>query len=314
MRVFLAGASGTIGRPLIRQLVDAGHEVTGMTRRQEAAEEIRAAGARAAVCDVFDRDRLTAAVAEAKPDAVVNELTSLPRDYNPLKMNERLYAATNRVRGEGGANLLEAARAAGARRFVTQSIAFIYAPLGGMVKDEEAPPFDPTLLPEPFAGGMRVMLEHERAALEAGGVDSLVLRYGWFYGPGTYYASEGSIAELVRRRRFPVVSGAEGRFSLIHIDDAAAATVLACAGGPQGIYNIVDDEPATIAEWLPVYAQALGAKRPWRVPGWLARLLGGAAGRMMSTLRGASNAKAKRELGWQPLHSSWRQGFREALG
>jgi nucleoside-diphosphate-sugar epimerase len=314
MRVFVAGASGAIGRPLVRQLVAAGHDVTGMTRRPEAAGQIRAAGAEAVACDAFDRDALTAAVAEARPEAVVNELTSLPRDYNPLKIDKQLYEATNRVRGEGGANLLAAAREAGAHRFVTQSIAFMYAPVGDMVKAEEAPPFDASRLPEPFGGGMRVLLEHERAALDAEGLESLVLRYGWFYGPGTYYGADGSIAGLVRKRRFPQVAGSEGLFSFIHIGDAAAATVAACERGPQGIYNIVDDEPATIADWLPAYADALGAKQPWRLPGWVARLFGGSVARMMADLRGASNSKAKRELGWQPRYPSWRQGFRDALG
>jgi 2-alkyl-3-oxoalkanoate reductase len=314
MRVFVAGASGAIGRPLVRQLLEAGHEVTGMTRREGAADEIRDAGAEAAVCDVFDRSALDQAVAAARPEAMVNELTGLPRDYNILKIDEHLYDATNRVRSEGGANLLAAARAAGARRFVTQSIAFIYAPRGEMVRNEEAPPFDPDLLPEPFRAGTRVMLDHERTALEAEGLETLVLRYGWFYGPGTHFASDGSIAALVRKRRFPIMSGAEGRFSFVHVEDAAAATVVACERGTPGVYNVVDDEPATGGEWLPAYAAALGARRPWRVPDWLARLLGGRVARMMSNLRGASNAKAKRELRWQPRYPSWRQGFREALG
>jgi 2-alkyl-3-oxoalkanoate reductase len=315
MRVFVAGASGAIGQPLVRQLLEAGHEVTGMTRREEAAGEIRAEGAEAVVCDVFDPAALNAALAAARPEVVVNELTSLPRDYNPLKLGEGTYAATNRVRDEGGSNLIAAAQAADARRFVTQSVAFIYAPQGGMVKTEDDPPFDPASLPGAFEAGTRVMLDHERAAVDAEGLQSLVLRYGWFYGPGTHYARDsGSIAELVRKRRYPLVSGSQGRFSFIHIDDAAAATVAACERGPQGIYNVVDDEPATVGEWLPAYAEALGAKRPWRVPGWIARLLGGSAGRMIGELRGASNTKAKRELGWQPRYPSWRQGFREALG
>jgi nucleoside-diphosphate-sugar epimerase len=314
MRVFVAGATGAIGRPLVRQLLAAGHEVIGMTRREAAADELRTDGADAVVCEVFDRAALDAALAAARPEVVVNELTSLPRDYNPLKLGEGTYASTNRVRDEGGSNLIAAAQAAGARRFVTQSVAFIYAPQGGMVKAEDDPPFDPTTLPGAFEDGTRVLLDHERAALEAEGLESIVLRYGWFYGPGTHYAPDGSIAELVRKRRYPLVSGSQGRFSFIHIDDAAAATVAACERGPQGIYNVVDDEPATVGEWLPAYAETLGAKRPWRIPGWIARLLGGSAARMVGELRGASNAKAKRELGWRPRYPSWREGFREALG
>jgi nucleoside-diphosphate-sugar epimerase len=284
-----------------------------MTRRDAAAGEIREAGAQAAVCDVFDPGALGEAVAAAKPEVVVNELTSLPEDYNPMRLDRRLYEATNRVRGEGGSNLLAAASAAGARRFVTQSIAFIYTPQGDMVKDEDAPPFDPAHLSEPFGSGMKVLLDHERAALDADGLEALVLRYGWFYGPGTHYAADGSIAALVRRRRFPMISGAEGLFSFIHMDDAAAATIAACERGREGIYNVVDDDPARIGEWLPAYAEALGAKRPWRLPRWVARF-GGSAASMVMGLRGASNRKAKRELGWQPRYPSWRQGFSEALG
>jgi nucleoside-diphosphate-sugar epimerase len=312
MRVFVAGASGAIGRPLVRQLVAAGHDVTGMTRREDAAAEIRDAGADAIACDVFDRDGVAAAMAAARPEAVVNELTNLPRDYNPRKLDERTYAATNRLRSEGTANLLAAAQAMGAIRIVTQSIAFLYAPVGDPVKDEESAPF--TDAPEPFGSALRVMLEHERAVLAGEGFGGVVLRYGWFYGPGTHYAPDGSIATEVRRRRFPLVRGAEGLFSFIHVDDAAAATVAAVERGAPGIYNVVDDEPATLAEWLPAYATALGAPRPFRIPGWIARLLGGPAGRLMSGLRGASNAKAKRELGWNPRYPTWRRGFLEALG
>jgi nucleoside-diphosphate-sugar epimerase len=312
MKVFVAGASGTIGRPLVRQLVAAGHEVTGTTRAESRTGEIRAAGAEAVVCDVFDADALGQAVEAARPEVVVNELTSLPREYNLRQMDERFYAPTNRVRTEGGGNLLAAARSAGAKRFVTQSIAFLYAPEGEMVKDEGGRAFADA--PGAFGAGVKAMTSHEQAVLEAEGIEGLVLRYGWFYGAGTYYAADGSIAELVRKRRFPIVRGGNGLFSFIHVEDAAGATLAACERGPQGIYNVVDDEPAAASEWLPVYAEALRAKAPWRVPGFVARLFGGAAARLVSELRGASNAKAKRELAWQPRYPSWRQGFREALG
>jgi nucleoside-diphosphate-sugar epimerase len=312
MRVFVAGASGVIGRPLVRQLVAAGNQVTGTTRSEDRAEEVRAAGAEAAVCDVFDADQLMRAVEAARPDVVVNQLTSLPRDYNPRQMDERFYAPTNRVRTEGGGNLLAAARSAGAKRFVTQSIAFLYAPEGEMVKDETGRPF--TDAPGAFGSGVQAMRSHEQAVLDASDIDGLVLRYGWFYGAGTYYARDGSVSEQVRKRRFPVVRGSDGLFSFVHTDDAAGATIAACEGGAKGIYNVVDDEPATIAEWLPVFAEALGAKPPWRVPGWVGRLFGGTAARMTVGLRGASNEKAKRELGWQPTFASWRLGFSEALG
>jgi nucleoside-diphosphate-sugar epimerase len=294
----------------VRQLVAAGHEVTGTTRREERAGEIRAAGAAAVVCDAFDRAALEAAVRAAAPEVVVNQLTSLPQRYDPRRAS--FYEATNRVRGEGGRHLIEAARAAGARRFLTQSISFLYAPEGGWVKDEEARPFDDA--PGHFGPAVRVMLEHERQVVESRDFDGLVLRYGQLYGPGTYFAPDGHIAGEVRRRRFPVVGPGTGTFSFLHVEDAAGATVAALDRGTPGVYNVVDDEPAPLREWLPLYAEALGVKPPLRLPVWLVRLVaGGAVAASAVELRGASNAKAKHELGWQPRHPSWRQGFREAL-
>jgi nucleoside-diphosphate-sugar epimerase len=311
VKVFVAGASGVIGAPLVRQLVAAGHEVTGMTRRPERAEAIRRAGASAVVCDAFDRPGLESAVRAAAPDAIVNQLTSLPQEYNPRKAS--FYEATNRVRSEGGHNLVEAARAVGARRFVTQSIAFLYAPEGGWVKDEEARPFDDA--PGHFAPAVKAMLEHEREVVESADLTGLVLRYGQFYGPGTYLAADGHMGREVSRRRFPIVAPGTGTFSFLQVEDAAGATLAALDRGAAGVYNVADDEPARLSEWLPVYAEALGAKPPRRVPLWLARLVAGSAVASSAVeLRGASNAKAKRELGWQPAHPSWRQGFREAIG
>ena len=309
MRVFLAGATGAVGRPLLDQLVAAGHEVTGMTSRAENASRIEAAGARPVVCDALDSEAVSKVVAEASPEVVISQLTRLPREYNPRKID---YGPTNRARAEGGHNLIVAAQATGARRFVTQSIAFIYAPEGEMVKDEEARPW--TDAPEPFRSGAHPTLDHEREAMQTPGLEGLVLRYGQFYGPGTYYASDGSVADQVRRRRFPIVGRGDGVFSFIHLDDAASATIAAVEHGSPGVYNVVDNEPAPLREWLPVYAEALGAKSPFRVPTFLARLVAGSFAAIMATqLRGASNAKAKRELGWEPRYASWRQGFREAL-
>jgi nucleoside-diphosphate-sugar epimerase len=309
MRVFVAGASGAIGRPLVPQLVAAGHEVTGTTRRRERAEEIQAAGGRAVVCDVFDLPTLGAAVREAEPEVVVNQLTSLPRDFNPRKID---YAPTNRVREEGGGNLMKAALAVGARRYLTQSIAFLYAPEGDWVKDEEARPYDDA--PPPFDEGERAMIAHEREVLGSEGIEGLVLRYGQFYGPGTYYDRGGSIERQVSKRMVPVIGPGTGMASFIHVDDAASATVAALDHGAPGIYNVTDDEPAPGRDWLPVYAEALGAKPPRHAPTWLARLVGGKmAVEFGVNLRGASNDKAKRELGWRPAHPSWRQGFRDAL-
>lgn len=311
MRVFVAGASGAIGRPLVRQLVEAGHEVTGTTRRDERAEEIRSAGATAVVCDAYDRGALEAAVVEARPAVVVNQLTSLPQRYNPRKAS--FYEETNRVRSEGGRNLIEAARAAGARRFITQSISFLYAPEGDWVKDEDARPWDDA--PGHFGPSVRVLLEHEREVVGSEDFDGLVLRYGQFYGSGTYFARDGHIGREVSRRRFPIVGPGTGTFSFIHVEDAAGATVAALERGAPGVCNVTDDEPAPVREWLPVYAEALGARPPRRVPVWLARLVAGkSVANSAIGFRGASNAKAKRELGWSPRYPSWRQGFREAHG
>jgi nucleoside-diphosphate-sugar epimerase len=311
VRVLVAGASGAIGRPLVRQLVEAGHDVTGMTSTAANAGAIEAGGGRAVVCDALDADAVSATAAEARPEAVISQLTRLPKDsYDPRTID---YEPTNRARAGGGHNLLVSAQAAGARRFITQSVAFIYAPRDDWVKSEDDQVW--TDVPEPFASGVGPTLDHEREVVEATGLEGIVLRYGFFYGPGTYYAADGAIAEQVRKRRFPIVGKGAGVFSYVHVDDAAAATVAACERGASGIYNIVDDDPAPLREWLPVYAEAIGAKRPFRVPTWIGRIFGGAFATIMATeLRGASNEKAKRELGWQPRYSSWRQGFKEALG
>jgi len=312
MKVFVAGASGAIGRPLVRQLVAAGHEVTGTTRREERAEGIRATGARAVVCDAFDAAALEGAVKAAAPEAVVHLLTALPPrlDY---RAKEDPLAATNRVRGEGTRNLVAAARAAGARRLIAESVAFFYAPTGDWVKDEEAPLFQDA--PPPFGAAAVALGDLENQVLHTEGIEGTVLRYGWLYGPGTYYAHDGSLYEDAMRRRAPVVGKGAGTFSFVHVEDAASATVAALERGNPGIYNVVDDEPAPMREWAPAFAAAIGAKKPLRVPAWLARVVAGRGAVGMATeLRGASNAKAKRELGWQPRYPAWRQGFREALG
>lgn len=311
MKIFVAGASGAIGRPLVSELLAAGHEVTGMTRRDSAAQRIRDAGAEAVVCDVFDPVALSAAVTAAEPEVVVHELTSLPAKLDPREPG--IYEANNRIRTEGTRNLVAAARAAGARRMVAQSISFVYVPIGGWVKQETDPVMEG--LPGEFGAAMTATMELERQLLEAEGVDGLVLRYGFFYGPGTSYAADGYQASEVRRRRFPIVGGGDGVFSFVHVTDAAAATVAACERGGSGVYNVCDDEPAPVRDWVPVYAKAIGAKRPLRVPKLIARLVAGeAAVAFATTLRGASNEKAKRELGWEPAFPSWRQGFAQALG
>ena len=310
MRVFVAGATGAVGRPLVTKLVTAGHEVTGMTRSESKTEDVRRAGARAVVADVFDVDALGAAMEEARPEVIVHELTALPDRIDFRKADT--YAATNRVRTEGTRNLIDAARTAGARRIVCQSIAFAYRMDGEGLKTENDP-----LLSEAagaFGSGVSALREMEAMVLGADGLDGLVLRYGFFYGPGTYYAADGTSTDDVRRRRLPIVGRGSGVFSFIHVDDAADATVAAVERGAPGVYNVTDDEPAPMREWVPVFAEAAGAKPPRRVPVWLARFVAGKdVSNFALELRGASNEKAKRELGWEPAHPSWRPGFAESL-
>jgi nucleoside-diphosphate-sugar epimerase len=309
MRVFVAGASGAIGTPLVRQLLEAGHEVTGMTRREERAERLRAAGAEAVVCDVFDAEALKQAVVAAKPEAVVHLLTALPPKFSP---KASALAPTNRVRSEGTRNLVAAARAAGARRLVAESVAFFYRPEGDSVKSEEAPLNEG--MPPPFGDAIAALQELESQVLGTEGIEGLVLRFGWLYGPSTYYAPGGSQAEETLKRRSPVVGEGGGIFSFLHVEDAAAAALAAIERGDPGIYNVCDDEPTPLREWMPAYAEALGAKPPRRVPAWLARLIvGKTLVESALTMRGADNAKAKRELGWVPRYPSWRSGFVDGL-
>ena len=305
MKVFVAGATGVIGRPLVRQLVAAGHEVTGMSRREERAAKVRAAGAEGVVCDVFDAEALKAAVVTAAPEGVVHALTALPPKFNP---RQNYLQPTNRLRTEGTRNLIAAAQAAGARRLVAESVCFFYRPEGEWAKDEGAPLYEEA--PGHFREAAAAMVDLERQVTGAEDLEGLVLRCGWLYGPGTYFAADGSSAEEVRRRRYPVVGAGTGTFSFLHVDDCAAAFAAALERGAPGVYNLADDEPAPAREWLPVYAEALGAKPPRRVPIWLARLAAGTAMADAAVrMRGALNAKAKRELGWQPAHASWRQGL-----
>jgi nucleoside-diphosphate-sugar epimerase len=312
MRVFLAGATGAIGRQLVPQLVEAGHEVTAITRSEDKLGMLGDLGAEAVLCDVFDAGRLGTIVAQAEPNAVINQLTDLPQSLNPRKLGE-YYAANNRVRQEGTRNLLSAALGAGVRRFLVQGSAYWYAPTGGSVKTEEASLYLDA--PAPIGPAVETIKEVEDAVLSANEIEGVVLRYGMFYGPGTWYAKDGDVGRQVRKRRYPMIGKGEGTYSFIHVGDAAAATVAALERARPGVYNVVDDDPATAAEWLPVYAEALGAKRPPRVPAFVARLIvGKALVEWMLGLRGASNEKIKRELGWSPRYQSWRQGFFQDLG
>jgi len=312
MRILLAGATGVIGSRLLPRLLEAGHQVTCLTRSRDRAAGLGASGASAVVADAYDQASVTAAARAARPEVVIHQLTSLPKQINPRKIYRQL-ADNDRLRVEGTRNLVAAAEAAGARRLIAQSIAFVYAPEGERVVDEAAPLY----LRAP-GKGFRRMVEAvaslESSVLGARAVTGVVLRYGVFYGPGTVFARGGPFADQVQRRRVPVVGAGAGVYSFIHIDDAASATVAALSHGESGIYNVVDDEPAAVREWLPLYAAALGAKRPMKVPTFLARLGAGAYGvHMMTAQRGASNRKARQELGWQPATPSWRTGFPASL-
>jgi 2-alkyl-3-oxoalkanoate reductase len=302
MRVFVAGASGAIGRRLVPQLIDAGHEVIGAHHSPAAAELVRTLGATPVELDLLDARAVREAVLENEPDAIVHQATALANVKFGRNM-DKVTARTSELRTKGTDALLTAAREAGVRRFVAQSVAAYsrYAREGGPVKSEDDP-LDSTP-PKHFHRGAAAMTYLEQTVTDFGGI---ALRYGVFYGT----ANDGTI-EPVRKRQFPIVGDGGGIWSWIHVDDAAAATVLALDHDGPAIYNIVDDEPAAVREWLPVLAQSLGANPPRRVPTWLARLLAGEAVTVMSTeARGASNAKAKRELGWTPRYPTWRTGFK----
>lgn len=313
MKIFVAGATGAIGRRLIPVLVQAGHSVVGMTRSQSKTSALRAEGAEAVVVDALDAGAVMAAVRQAAPEVVVHELTAIPPLLDFRKI-EQQFALTNRLRTEGTDYLLAAALAAGVRRFLAQSYAgWPFARTGGPAKTEEDP-----LDTNPPAAMRQILaaIRHvETTVTGASEIEGIVLRYGGFYGPGNAIGDGSALLDQIRRRLIPVVGGGTGIWSFIHIDDAARATLAAIERGQRGIYNIVDDDPAPVSAWLPALASALGAKPPRRVPAWVARFLIGEQGVMfMTEVRGASNAKAKRELGWQPLWPSWRQGFAQALG
>jgi nucleoside-diphosphate-sugar epimerase len=300
MRVFIAGASGAIGTRLVPQLVDRGHEVIGSSRSPEKAEHIRSLGAEPVALDLLDRAAVRRVVLDAAPDAIVHQATALA-DLNFSRNFDRTFAETNGLRTEGTDALLAAASEAGVDRFVAQSFAsYRTAREGGWVKTEDDP-LDPA--PPAKARESNAAMRHvEEAVTKAGGI---ALRYGIFYG-----AANDGLVEPVRKRQYPIIGDGAGVASWIHLDDAAAATVLAVEHDGPGIFNIVDDEPAPVREWLPALADALGAGPPRRFPRWLARLFAGEVAVVMGTeARGASNAKAKRELGWQPRHPSWREGF-----
>jgi nucleoside-diphosphate-sugar epimerase len=313
MRIFVAGASGAIGRQLVPLLVDAGHEVVGTTTSPRKADAVRELGAEPVVLDVLDPAAVGRAISGAASEVVVHQATALAGNVGNLRKFDEAFAATNRLRTHGTDNLLAAAKAVGARKFVAQSYAgWTFAREGSLVKDEGAP-LDPA--PASSAKETLAALRHlEAAVVSANGIDGIVLRYGGFYGPGTSLADDGEMVEAIRKRLFPIIGSGGGMTSFIHIEDAARATFAAIERGKPGVYNIVDDDPAPVSEWLPYLADVLGAKPPRRVPFWLGKLIAGDQLATMTTEgRGAANGKAKRELGWEPLYPSWREGFVNGL-
>ncbi len=309
MNILVAGSTGVVGAPLTKKLVELGHQVTGTTRSESRLAGIEAVGATPTVCDALDRASVGAMMESVRPEVVINQLTNFPTDLD--QRDPGFYDGTNEIRRVGGRNLLEAAQDAGVRRFVTQSLAFMYRPSGDWVKDESAPNVDE--FSGSIGGAFQAMLEHEKLVVDADGIEGVILRYGFFYGPGTFYAGDGITGIEVKRRRYPIIGKGTGVMSFVHWEDAADAALAAIDHGAPGIYNVVDNEPAPMSEWVPIYAESLGAKPPRRIPLWLARLVAGKEIAALAVeMRGADNTKAKSELAWEPEHPSWRRGFLDA--
>jgi nucleoside-diphosphate-sugar epimerase len=313
MKVFVAGSTGAIGKILVPQLVEDGHEVVALVRDDRKADALLAVGATVAVADALNKEELTAVIRKAEPEVIIHQLTALAHVGNFKKLDDE-FVLTNRFRTEVTDTLLQAARLTGTRRFIAQSFCgWPFAREGGPVKSEQDP-LDPTP-PMSFCKTLAAIQYLEDTVRKTVDLQALALRYGFFYGPSTGIAKDGPVIKLVRKRMLPIVGDGAGIWSFIHIGDAARATVAAISGGNPGIYNIVDDEPAPVATWLPALARAVGAKPPYRVPIWLGKLAIGEGGvSMMTQIRGGSNAKAKHEFGWEPTYQTWRRGFVEGLG
>lgn len=308
MKIFLAGATGVVGQHLVPALRRAGHEVVGTTRSPARTADLARAGAEPVVLDALDRSAVHEAVGAARPDVVIHQLTAITTTN--FKNLDGSFAATNRLRTEALDHLIDAAREAGAKRLVAQSFTgWPNARAGGMVKTEDDPlDTRPARNSEQTLAAIRHL---EQATTHADGVEGISLRFGLLYGPGTALGAGGEMLEAVKKRRLPIVGGGTGMFSFVHVVDAAGATVAAVEGGRAGIYNIVDDEPAPVATWLPYLAELVGAKPPQKMPAWLVKpMLGELGVNIMTAGRGSSNAKAKRELGWTLTYPSWREGFR----
>lgn len=313
MKVFVAGGSGAVGERLLPVLIAAGYEVVAMTRSPSKQERLRALGATPAVADGLDRAAVIEAVTASAPEVVIHQMTGLAGAKSFRKFDDE-FALTNRLRTEGTDHLIEAARATGARRFIAQSYGNWNYERSGEEPKRESDCFDPEP-PRNQRRSLEAIRQLEQKVTRAEGLEGVVLRYGNFYGPGSSIARDGEIAELVRKRRLPIIGDGGGVWSFTHLDDAATATTAALERGEPGIYNVVDDEPIAAGEWIPELAQALGAKPPRRVPTWVGRLAAGEVGvSMMTRIRGASNARAKREFAWQPRYASCREGFRTGLG
>lgn len=313
VRVFVAGAGGVVGRRLIPVLVRKGHRVVGMVRTEEGAARVRAAGGTPVVVDALDADAVARAVVKAKPETIVNQLTSIPLHLD-LRRYAELFAPTDQLRREGTRNLIEAGREAGVKRIITQSVAFGYAHGGDDRLRRESDPLDPSPPPQTRAS-LAAIADLESQVLTSHDLKGVVLRYGFFYGPGTVIAPEGDIVERLRHRGLPIVGSGRGVWSFVHVADVATVTAQVVeTPAAEGIYNVVDDDPAPVTEWLPALAAAVHAPRPMHVPGLIAKLtIGEHLVVQMTQSRGASNARAKKELGWKPLYPSWREGFRTGL-
>jgi len=313
MKIFVTGGTGALGKFLLPQLLEKGHEVVALARSIDRAEPIEQLGATAFIADPLDKQALTAAVRRAEPEVIIHELSALKGVGNFKKFDQE-FALTNRFRTEVTDTLLAAARTIGTQRLIVQSFCgWPYAKKGGPVKNEEDP-LDPKP-PEAFVKTLTAIRYLESKIHSVPTLQGIALRYGNFYGPGSAIGKNGSVVKLVKKRKLPIVGGGGGIWSFIHLSDAARATVAAISHGQPGIYNIVDDEPAKVSAWLPALAKAVGAKPPRKLPHWLGELLIGKEGvSMMTQVRGGSNAKAKRELEWTPQYASWRRGFMEGLG
>jgi nucleoside-diphosphate-sugar epimerase len=307
MRVFVAGATGALGRPLVKKLLERGHDVTGLTRDPVKGAELAAAGATPVIADIFEAETVLSAIEAARPDAIISELTALPQRLNPRKLAQ-YYAANDRVRREGTRTLLKGARRINVPRIVSQSSAFWYAPTPGLVKTEAAP-FD-TEAPEPIRTAVATMIEVEEMIMSAAGLSAVNVRYATLYGPRTWYSANGEVGQRFRKRMYPMIGSGEAIMSFVHVDDAATATIAALESGATGAFNVADDEPAVASEWMPLFAEAIGAPKPLHAPVFLARLLAGrAAVHLAVNSRAASNTRLKDELGWRPRFESWRTGF-----